>query len=338
MDFTSLYYFIEAAKDLHITMTAKRLFMSQQTLSNCIMRLEKHYGVKLFHRRPRLQLTSAGKEMLNFAEQVCLAEKNLKGIFADTVQGDSGEITIGASSPRSNYYLPDVLENFSEKYPNVTVNLIDKTSGELEKLVQKNQVDFAVTVESDINRLGTGVKSTHSDPVYFCVSDRLLYKYYGNKIYGLREKSKSGADMKDFSKLPFLMIYSQNRLGKKISECFQNAGYAPKSYLNAAYTTIMVPLCNAALAGCFTSRMNLSRWKSIMDDDVNIFPLLNDGKPVALTLYVIYNKQRYLNHHCRYFLELLDGQFSAIEVEKLIRASSLEYLKNPSNGKRNKSS
>ena len=202
MDFTSLYYFIEAAKDLHITMTAKRLFMSQQTLSNCIMRLEKHYGVKLFHRRPRLQLTSAGKEMLRFAEQIYQAETNLKGIFADTVQSDTGEITIGASSPRSNYYLPDVLKKFSSKYPNVTINLIDKTSSELEKLVQKNQVDFAVTVESDISQLKVGVKSTHSDPVYFCVSDKLLHKHYKNKIYELKEKSKFGADMKDFSKLP----------------------------------------------------------------------------------------------------------------------------------------
>lgn len=323
MDFLSLRYFIEAAKDLHITMTAKRLFISQQTLSNYIMRLEKHYGVKLFYRRPKLQLTSAGKEMLRFAEHVLQVEENLRGIYADTLQSDSGEITIGASSPRSNYYLPDVLKKFSKKYSKVTINLIDKTSSELEELVRRNQLDFAVTVETDIQQLKAGVKLTYSDPVYFCVSDKLLYKYYRNKMYELREKSRDGADMKDFSKLPFLMINPQNRLGRKISECFQNAGYAPRSYLNAAYTTIMVPLCNNAMAGCFTSHMNLSSWKSSIKEDVNIFPLLNEGKPVNLTLYVIYNRQRYLNHHCRYFLEILDEQFAAIEVEKLIHISNL---------------
>ena len=40
MDTLSLYYFSELAKDLHITRTANRLFISQQTLSNHIMRLE----------------------------------------------------------------------------------------------------------------------------------------------------------------------------------------------------------------------------------------------------------------------------------------------------------
>ena len=54
MDTLSLYYFSELAKDLHITRTANRLFISQQTLSNHIMRLEEYYGVKLLNRKPSL--------------------------------------------------------------------------------------------------------------------------------------------------------------------------------------------------------------------------------------------------------------------------------------------
>ncbi len=49
MDLTSLYYFSELAKDLHMTRTANRLFISQQTLSNHIQRLEKYYGTKLLY-------------------------------------------------------------------------------------------------------------------------------------------------------------------------------------------------------------------------------------------------------------------------------------------------
>ena len=61
MDTLSLYYFSELAKDLHITRTANRLFISQQTLSNHIMRLEEYYGVKLLNRKPSLSLTYAGE-------------------------------------------------------------------------------------------------------------------------------------------------------------------------------------------------------------------------------------------------------------------------------------
>lgn len=44
MDLISLYYFQELSKDLNMTRTAQRLYISQQTLSNHIHRLEQHYG------------------------------------------------------------------------------------------------------------------------------------------------------------------------------------------------------------------------------------------------------------------------------------------------------
>ena len=47
MDLNSLQYFYEVSKDLHITNTARRLYISQQRLSGHIQRLEKYYGVKL---------------------------------------------------------------------------------------------------------------------------------------------------------------------------------------------------------------------------------------------------------------------------------------------------
>lgn len=317
----SLYYFIEAAKDLHITLTAKRLYITQQTLSNHIMRIENYYNVKLFHRQPKLQLTSAGREVLRFAEEVYKNELNLKGILSDEFPAETGEITIGASSPRSNYYLPDVLTKFSARYPDVMINLVDKTSGELEKLTQDNKLDFAVTVDTSV----TGhiiSRSQHSDPIYFCVSDKLLRKHYGPDCEAVKRRAiTNGADLREFSRIPFMMISPNNRMGSRINECFRTAGYAPKTYLNATYTTIMTPLCNAGLAGGFTSSMNLTRWINSIDDDVNIFPLVHNGQPVMLTLRVIYNKNRYLNHHCRYFLDILDTQFSEMEAERLSRIS-----------------
>ncbi|MBQ3693185.1 MAG: LysR family transcriptional regulator [Synergistaceae bacterium] len=326
MELESLYYFLETAKDLHITRTAQRLHISQQTLSNHISRLERYYGTKLFYRYPALQLTSAGREVLRFSQTVHQEEKNLKAILVDTLQSDTGEITLSASSPRFNYYLPDVLKKFSRRYPNVIIDLIDRTSDDSEILVQKNQVDFAVTVDTDAVRLHVNVKATYEDPVYFCVSDKLLYKYYGEDMYMLREKSYGrGANLEDFSRLPFLIVSPQGRMGKRISQCFSEAGYEPKTYLKAGYTTIMAPLCNAALAGCFTSHMNLARWNYYLDDDVNIFPLCLNNKPVRLKIYVIYSRQRYLNHHCRYFIDLLEEQFSVIGGEMLTRMSFKKF-------------
>ena len=49
MNLLSLYYFVELAKELHVTNTAQKLYISQQNLSQHIQRLEQYYGVPLFH-------------------------------------------------------------------------------------------------------------------------------------------------------------------------------------------------------------------------------------------------------------------------------------------------
>ena len=70
--------------------------------------------------------------------------------------------------------------------------------------------------------------------------------------------------------------------------------------------------------------MNLARRHYHINDDVNIFQLCCNGEPVLLKIYVIYSKKRYLNHHCRYFIDLLEEQFSVIGGEKLKRISNAD--------------
>lgn len=68
MDLISLHYFQELSKDLNMTKTAERLYISQQTLSNHIQRLEQYYNAPLFYRKPSLSLTCAGEFVLGFAQ------------------------------------------------------------------------------------------------------------------------------------------------------------------------------------------------------------------------------------------------------------------------------
>ncbi|MDR1915479.1 MAG: LysR family transcriptional regulator, partial [Synergistaceae bacterium] len=237
MDISSLHYFVELCKDLNMTKTADRLYTSQQTLSNHIQRVEEHYGIKLFDRRPTLRLTIAGREVLSFAERLLAEEKNLKSILSDVVNLDRGEIVIGASSPRSNAYLPQILPSFTKTYPNVQIILVDKTSDQLEKLVLKNELDFAFCVNAAINQRNFVAEAMLNDLIYFCVSDKLLYKHYGDRTESIKKKALPGAYMADFSELPFLTIMANNRLGQCIHACFQEAGYTPHSYMMATYTT-----------------------------------------------------------------------------------------------------
>ena len=52
MNFRNLHYFLMVAEEKNITHAAQRLYISQQSLSGHIAKLEEELGVPLFERGP----------------------------------------------------------------------------------------------------------------------------------------------------------------------------------------------------------------------------------------------------------------------------------------------
>ena len=310
MDLTSLYYFSELTKDLNMTHTANRLFISQQTLSNHIQRLEDFYGVKLFDRKPKLTLTCAGEFVLAFANVVNKEQTNLKDILSDIKKEERGVLRFGASTLRMNACLPNILPKFSARYPNVEIRITDTISSKLEPMVLDGELDFAIVLsEGENSKLLNWDLMT--DQIYLCVADSLLQQYYHEEAESLKAAALHGANISDFSKLPFCIL--SNRMGRKIKECFDNGGIIPKVYMTSSYTQISSIICFKKLAACFASQMCLVNQRKDIPDDINIFPVYCQNEPLNQHLSLIRHKERYLSHPSKYFLELLFQYFSEIE-------------------------
>ncbi|PNV61219.1 LysR family transcriptional regulator [Clostridium sp. chh4-2] len=319
MDFTSLYYFSELTKDMHFTRTAERLFMSQQTLSNHIMRLEEHYGVRLLHRKPTLTLTYAGEQVLAFANHILREEANLKDILADVEQQKRGIIRFGASSMRMNSCLPGILPDFSSRYPLVEIHITDANSAQLEQKILKGELDLAITISPEGNPKLADIPLM-TDQVYLCVSDTLLQQYYPARFKELKQKSRFHADVKDFSNLPFCML--DNRMGKSIEKCFHAAGFTPKIYTTSSYIQIGTALGLKGLAACFATRTSLLNMRGTAPDDINIFPLYMENEPVFQQISMIYHVDRYQSAYILYFLKLAEEYYhkmGGIPINELVK-------------------
>lgn len=310
MDLTSLYYFSELAKDLHMTRTANRLFISQQTLSNHIQRLEDYYGTRLLYRKPALALTTAGEFVLGFADMVNKEQVNLKDVLSDIAQQERGVLRFGASALRLNMCLPAILPRFSARYPNVELRITDTVTVRLEPLVLNGTLDFAVTLNGEEHpKLVT--HQLMDDQVYLCVADSLLQNCYGEAVQTLKKRSIAGADVKDFAKLPFCIF--ENRMGRQINQCFEAANIVPRAYITSTYTQIGVTVCFQRLSSCFISQMSLVNQQKDIPEDINIFPLHYKGQPLTQRLSLIRTKDRYLSHYSKYFLNLLFQYFNDVE-------------------------
>lgn len=316
MNLTSLYYFSELCKDLHMTKTAARLYISQQTLSNHIQRLEEYYGLPLFYRKPTLSLTYAGEIVLAFAENINQKHQNLKDVLADIQKNQRGVLRFGASSLRLNSCLPNILPAFSERYPNIEIRIQDTFSMQSEALVLNGDLDFAIILsESDNPSLSSYLLM--QDQAYLCVTDALLHAYYGSEAETLKKKALSGAFVKDFAKLPFCIL--SNRLGRRIQKCFEAEHITPKVYMTSAYTQISTMIGLEGLAAFFAPQTNLVYQRDLLPKDINIFPLNNSDGPIIQQVSLIHHKGRYLSHYAKYFLDLLFQYYADVEHTQMER-------------------
>ena len=73
MNIRQLSIFINVAKNLNVTKTAKEMYLAQPSVSQAIKELESEYNVKLFKRvKQRLILTEAGKDLVRYAKQILM--------------------------------------------------------------------------------------------------------------------------------------------------------------------------------------------------------------------------------------------------------------------------
>lgn len=315
MDLISLYYFSELAKDLHMTRTANRLFISQQTLSNHIKRLEDSLDVQLFQRKPTFQLTYAGEQVLAFANVVNSEYANLKDILSDISQQERGVVRFGASYLRMNTCLPDILPEFSARYPHVELRLTEANSPSLEPMVLSGELDYAIVISEQSDNPTLVHQHLLHEPVYLCVADSLLRQCYGDKTDEMKKKAAQGVSVTDFAELPFCL--HSNRLGRHILNCFEAAGITPNTYIMSSDTQISLTMCMQRMAACFVTQMRLIKQQNELPEDINLFPLWSNGQPMTQHLTLVYRKDRYLSHYSKFFLELISRYFADIEQMRI---------------------
>lgn len=95
--------FLLAAQELNFSRAAKRAFVTPQCLSDHIRRLEERHGVKLFHRRPRLELTREGQTLLDYLSRIAQLEENMALEMEDVSAGAS---SFPGSCPNSSAVFP----------------------------------------------------------------------------------------------------------------------------------------------------------------------------------------------------------------------------------------
>lgn len=128
VDIDKLETFLMAAETLNFSETAKRLHLSQPTISHHIKTLENDMGVVLFSRtNTGLILTEAGRLLLPWAHRLLHDAKNMQAMMASIQSDVVGELRITCSTTAGKYVLPQMATRFYRLYPGVMVRILSCT-------------------------------------------------------------------------------------------------------------------------------------------------------------------------------------------------------------------
>lgn len=128
VDIDKLETFMMAAETLSFSETAKRLHLSQPTVSHHIKTLEKSMGVILFTRtNTGLELTEAGRLLLPWAHRLMHDTSNMQSMMASIQSDVVGELRISCSTTAGKYVLPQLAARFCRLYPGVRVRILSCT-------------------------------------------------------------------------------------------------------------------------------------------------------------------------------------------------------------------
>ena len=137
MEVRVLRYFIEVVQERNISNAAKRLHISQPTLSRQLMDLEKERG----HRQ--IKLTQEGYYLYERAQEITgLVDKTETDLQSQKII--SGTLDIGAGESTAIHPVMTVIGDIIKKYPDVKINLVSGDSDQIYQRLNNGTLDFGI--------------------------------------------------------------------------------------------------------------------------------------------------------------------------------------------------
>lgn len=140
-----LQYVKTVTEEKSISRAAKKLFITQPSLSQSIQKIETALGTQLFNRTPEgLTLTFAGERYYQTACKILKIYEDFESEIRDINNMKKEQISIGITNHLGNIVLPKILPEFKRQCPYVMFNVFEGTTASQEEKLLSGELDFAI--------------------------------------------------------------------------------------------------------------------------------------------------------------------------------------------------
>ncbi len=206
--------FRAVAEQASFRKASEHLHLSQPAVSQQVHALEEELGVRLFDRGGnRVQLTDAGRIVLEFAHKSSRLAQETRAALAELSGKSQGELRLGASTTVAQYVLPRMLGLFQEVHPHVRVSVVSGNTEDIVARLASESIDVGM-IEGPALK-----KDLHLEP--FLEDSMVLIAPASEEWTGT-----SMISLKDLANLPMLMREHGSGSRRVVEEALQASGLA----------------------------------------------------------------------------------------------------------------
>ncbi|HMD62032.1 MAG TPA: LysR substrate-binding domain-containing protein [Opitutaceae bacterium] len=287
MELSQLRYVVAVADTGNFTRAAARSDVTQPSLSQQIIKLEREIGHKLFHRMGRKAvLTEAGTFFLERARQILF---EVEGVAKQLQDHPSMErrITVGASPTLAPFLLPMLITRCRKRFPNLQVDIREDFKITLIREMLEGELDLAL-VARPIADPTIHVEPLWREPLILAVS----------KGHPLATKER--VVTADLANERFILLGSSSSLAAQVTRFFGENHVEPRIGSRCSQIATV-----KTLVGIGAGISILPRGARSADDaDSLVYVTLADAEPYR-EIVVIRHMQRYQTRGAEQFLSLV---------------------------------
>ena len=293
MEFKQLEAFVAVVDYGSFSEAARKLYLTQPTISAHVRSLEEELHTRLILRTTKkTTITTRGYQLYDSAVRMLEIRNNLLENFTGV---QKHMIDLAASTIPSSYLLPEILASFGKTHPDIYFHSIQADSAESINRVLDGTVDLAL--------VGQNTRDETCVFLPFCQDELVIATPITNHYLGLQNKSVT---FEDFIKDPIIIREKGSGTKKEMDLFLEQIGVTPSNLNVIARMNDLEGIKKSIVNGLgisilsARSAIDLQKTKQIL-----LFPLEESAH--KRTFYIVYSKNRILKPHVRQFIQFVQN-------------------------------
>lgn len=293
MEFKQLEAFVAVVDYGSFSEAARKLYLTQPTISAHVRSLEEELHTKLILRTTKkTTITTRGYQLYDSAVRMLEIRNNLLENFTGVKKH---MIDLSASTIPSSYLLPEILAAFGKTHPDIYFHSIQADSAESINRVLDGTADLAL--------VGQNTRDETCVFLPFCQDKLVIATPITNHYLSLQNKTVT---FEDFIKDPIIIREKGSGTKKEMDLFLERIGITPSDLNVIARMNDLEGIKKSIVNGLgisilsARSAIDLQKTKQIL-----LFPLEESAH--KRTFYIVYSKNRILKPHVRQFIQFVQN-------------------------------